>query len=550
MENFDYIFYLNFYPDIRKAGLITKKQAYNHYRKYGKKEGRVCSYNQLIKINKSNMINKIKKINTFKDFKSISENKIHIIIRTHLRKSNFKKVMTSINQQSYSNYIIHVAYDHIDSLKYIKNEFADKMVVHKVKRNSDKNAFFDLYCDDIKNKITDGWIMFLDDDNYLIHENCLKIINEHLKEKIVVWSFLRPDKLITPNLKKLKYGEIDNCSYIFHHSIKKDGQFGDYYGSDFKFINSILVKHSGLLIDFTLISTQYDDKVSNIGAYENKVNKKFIEINRIDFHDYKNHYKDLQHLSIGQLKKHYNQYGKYESRIVKFLDFNYEIFRNTINNYLTYYNSSIKFTLITTLYNEVNEIRLKEYIICLEHHQKNQFIEKIVVFYDNFKGKNDKLLNCFNNLDKVVLTECTGRPYFIDLFNYSNRYYNKKNIIICNADIIFDHTLYKLEHVDMKDKLYALTRWDYIDEFTASPRLQKNKIMGSSKDAWIFQTPFNLNKVKNNDKFSKIQIGTWNCDGALNYFFEDCLIHECLSIKSFHVHFFNGRTEKDTTILY
>lgn len=37
MENFDYVFYLNFYPDIRKAGLIAKKQAYNHYRKYGKK---------------------------------------------------------------------------------------------------------------------------------------------------------------------------------------------------------------------------------------------------------------------------------------------------------------------------------------------------------------------------------------------------------------------------------------------------------------------------------------------------------------------------------
>lgn len=496
------------------------------------------------------MINEVKKINTFKDFKSISENKIHIVIRTHLRKSNFKKVMISINQQSYSNYIIHVVYDHMNSLKYIKDEFVDKMVVHKAKRNSDKNAFFDLYCNDIKNKIIDGWIMFLDDDNYLIHENCLKIINEHLKEKIVVWSFLRPDKLITPNLKKLKYGEIDNCSYIFHHSIKKDGQFGDYYGSDFKFVNSVLAKHIGLLIDFTLISTQYNDKVSNIGAYESKVNKKSINLNRIDFHDYKNHYKDLQHLSIKQLKKHYDQYGKYESRIVKFLDFNYEIFRNTINNYLTYYNSSIKFTLITTLYNEVNESRLKEYIICLEHHQKNQFIEKIVVFYDNFKGKNEILLKCFNNIDKVELVECMGRPYFIDLFNYSNQYRDKKNIIICNADIIFDHTPYKLEHMDMKDKLYALTRWDYIDGFIASPRLQKHKIMDSSKDTWIFQTPFNLNKVKNNDKFREIQIGTWNCDGALNYFFEDCLIHECLKIKSFHVHFCNGRTVKDDFIMY
>ena len=49
-------------------------------------------------------------------------------------------------------------------------------------RNSDNNCFFDFYCNDIKNKISDGWIMFLDDDNYFIHNNCLKIINENLKK--------------------------------------------------------------------------------------------------------------------------------------------------------------------------------------------------------------------------------------------------------------------------------------------------------------------------------------------------------------------------------
>ena len=40
-----------------------------------------------------------------------------------------------------------------------------------------------LNCNDVKNKISDGWIMFLDDDTYFIHNNCLKIINENLKKK-------------------------------------------------------------------------------------------------------------------------------------------------------------------------------------------------------------------------------------------------------------------------------------------------------------------------------------------------------------------------------
>ena len=107
-----------------------------------------------------------------------------------------KKVIESIITQNYENYIIHVAYDHIDSLDYINQNMNHKMIIHKVDRKSDKNVFFDLYCNDIKDKINDGWIMFLDDDNYFIHPDCLKIINMNLKEKIVVWSFLRPDKLI------------------------------------------------------------------------------------------------------------------------------------------------------------------------------------------------------------------------------------------------------------------------------------------------------------------------------------------------------------------
>lgn len=547
---FDSQFYLQMYPDLKKAGIKTKENAYIHYLQYGKKEGRVCNKLQLKNNYSINMNNGIEKIKDFTNFTSKDENKIHIIIRTHLREYYFKKVIDSIITQNYQNYIIHVAYDHIDSLDYISQNLNEKMIIHKVKRRSDENVFFDLYCNDIKNKINDGWIMFLDDDNYFIHPDCLKIINANLKENIIVWSFLRPDKLIIPNLNKLRYGEIDNCSYIFHYSIKDDGQFQDFYGSDFQFINSLITKHKTLLIDYTLISTQYDDKVSNSGIYEYAEDKNFIDLNRIDYNDYKNHYKDLQHLSIEQLKNHYDKHGKYESRIVKFLDFNYDILKSTINNYNTYHISNIRFTLITTLYNESNETRLKEYMICLRHHQKNQFIEKIVIFYDNDKGDNEILKKCFKSLSKVEVVECIGRPYFIDLFNYSNQHHHEKNIIICNSDIIFNHTLHKLEHIDFKDKLYALTRWDYIDETTAKPRIQNNMIMHSSKDSWIFKTPFSLDKVKNNDKFKEIQIGRWNCDGALNHFFKDKIVFECLNIKSYHVHFCNERTEKDSVIIY
>lgn len=549
MDNFDYLKYLDLYPDLLHFGIKTQQQAYNHYILFGKKESRVYNIRQLKERYKMNMDNEIKKINNFSVITK-NENKIHIIVRTHLRETYFKKVIKSILSQNYDNYIIHIVYDHIDSLDYIKKFSNDKIIIHKVTRKSDKNVFFDLYCNDIKDKINDGWIMFLDDDNQFIHVNCLTIINMHLQEKILVWCFLRPDKLIIPDLKKIVYGEIDNCNYIFHHSIKNDGTFSDNYGSDYQFINSLLSKNKSSQIDLTLISTQFDYKISNYGKYENTIKKQFIDLNRIDFDDYKNHYKDLQELDKKQLIYHYDKLGKYESRIIKFLDFNYDIFKNTINHYLTYHESSLKFSLITTLYNEINEIRLKEYLICLNHHQKNQFIEKIVIFYDDSKGQNVNLQEHIANLNKIEVVQCTGHPYFINLFNYSNQYLNKKNIIICNSDIIFDHTLHKLENINLENKIYALTRWDYVDETSATPRLQKGEIMNSSKDSWIFQTPFNIDLVKNNDEFKKIQLGTWNCDGALNYFLKEQIIFECINIKSYHVHFCNGRTYLEKNIIY
>ena len=43
MNIFDWEFYLNQYPDLRKNGINTKQKAYAHWLHYGKKEGRICN---------------------------------------------------------------------------------------------------------------------------------------------------------------------------------------------------------------------------------------------------------------------------------------------------------------------------------------------------------------------------------------------------------------------------------------------------------------------------------------------------------------------------
>ena len=53
--DFDPDFYLNYYKDLKLAGIKTDKEALNHYINYGKKEGRYANSKQLIpSINKNN----------------------------------------------------------------------------------------------------------------------------------------------------------------------------------------------------------------------------------------------------------------------------------------------------------------------------------------------------------------------------------------------------------------------------------------------------------------------------------------------------------------
>lgn len=281
-----------------------------------------------------------------------------------------------------------------------------------------------------------------------------------------------------------------------------------------------------------------------------EIYNKFVDLSRIDYDDYKNHYDDLKHLTSKQLKNHYKQFGKYESRIIKFKNFDYDLLKITINKYLKMQISNKKiFTLITTMYNEINVNRLYEYELCIKHNIENNYIEKIIIYYDNSKGTNEEFITKILNNSKIKIINCTKRPTFYEMFLCD---VNIKNVIIANFDIIFNNTLDNFNSTN--NAIYALTRWDFIDESTTNPRLQHGKVMSSSKDAWIFQSPINLEDFENNDELKSIQIGTWNCDGALNYFFGKSkkikLIDECLNIQSFHIHFCNARTVKDSEIKY
>ena len=62
MENFNYIFYINKYKDLKH--LKTKQQAWDHYIKHGISEGRTCNMHEINNLNNSN-INNIKDLSIY-----------------------------------------------------------------------------------------------------------------------------------------------------------------------------------------------------------------------------------------------------------------------------------------------------------------------------------------------------------------------------------------------------------------------------------------------------------------------------------------------------
>lgn len=265
--HFDYEFYKKTYTDLQENNIITKEQCFTHYLLCGIKEERSCCEKEMTTKYQSNLEGAIEKIDNFHDTK---DRLLSILIRTSNRPECFQKCIESILQQKYENYQVFICYDKKESLDYLKKyEHYPQISYFFVEEDSKEKYKFNLYCNKLLEKVNDGYIMFLDDDDIFIGKRTLEIINWHLAaNKMIIWKFLRPDKLVFPkNLtKELVLGEIDTSSVCFHHSLKQLSKWGDKQYGDYNFYKHIFSQcKNKQFIDFILTTTQFNNKIGNYG---------------------------------------------------------------------------------------------------------------------------------------------------------------------------------------------------------------------------------------------------------------------------------------------
>ena len=271
---FDSYFYKNIYPDIRF--LKTNKLMLDHYIKYGEGESRKCNMLEM-KLYQTEIDKKIEKEEIFLN----SQNKnsylfedmkptINILIRTSNREKYFDQCIQSIMKQSYKNINIITCYDTKQSLKYLnKYDYLDNFKYFHVKTNSNEKYRYNLYCNELKSKVKDGYILFLDDDDYLCNKEGLKYLSQSLqKNTIYIWPFYRADKIIKPkNIFNIKLGEISTSAFLAHYSCYNNCVWSDEKNGDYKFIKKVIhtKKPNIKFVNYIITGIQMKNKIGNFG---------------------------------------------------------------------------------------------------------------------------------------------------------------------------------------------------------------------------------------------------------------------------------------------
>lgn len=241
----NYDFYSNYYNDLKVLNM-DEKQLHEHYYNYGINEKRVCCKEQLEECVNENLLLIKNQYETLKQMKfKQHECKLNILIRTSMRPEMFKACIESVFNQEYRNYHIYICYDSIECLEYL-NEYDikhDNITTFFVKSNSVEEYKFNLYNNMLMDKVNDGFIIFLDDDDVYTHNLCFKIINENITidTDTIIWHFMKQDKIIkVKHISNIRWSEVDTTMVCFNNKFKKLSTWKPIKCGDYHFYKKLL----------------------------------------------------------------------------------------------------------------------------------------------------------------------------------------------------------------------------------------------------------------------------------------------------------------------
>lgn len=171
---------------------------------------------------------------------------INILIRYHEgREQLLKRCIESVLKQTYKEIIMWVSFDTHDAFAELCKYPVTPLRV--IKKEEEGDAFYNLYCNDLKSCVLNGWFFILDSDDMLADDDVIEKMIPHLDEtkyKAVICQMTRRFGLVKPpdtqiENRQIVSGKIGMPCFFIHHSIKHIADFDATSNADFKYIQQV-----------------------------------------------------------------------------------------------------------------------------------------------------------------------------------------------------------------------------------------------------------------------------------------------------------------------
>lgn len=164
---------------------------------------------------------------------------INILIRTSNRPAQFRRLLRSIARQTYKNIRLVVSYDTTVQPAYIPAGVLTVDVGNIKSLCKTEPAFYNRYCNVLKEFVHDGYFVIVDDDDYIPNRQALEELSHHLAEdKVLIFQMSRHGRK-KPTTDKLVPGKIGMPCIALHHSHKHLAMFDGSIDADYKFIKAV-----------------------------------------------------------------------------------------------------------------------------------------------------------------------------------------------------------------------------------------------------------------------------------------------------------------------
>ena len=167
---------------------------------------------------------------------------INILIRTHNRPLGFKRLLDSIDAQTYKNYRIIVSVDNDKTKEYvISNGILDFISI-------DKSIIgkYNLYLNVLIAETKEGFNWIFDDDDFLPNDKTLEVITNNLKEGMISIFKMKKPKAIHPSSssfgKTIQYCDIGTPCFVVPVEIAKQALWQHGAGRDYFYIKALADK--------------------------------------------------------------------------------------------------------------------------------------------------------------------------------------------------------------------------------------------------------------------------------------------------------------------